>query len=72
MFNFIKGYKEKRKTERRIMGYDWAAGALLRGDETPMSIDAYTCGNDMSEFDFGADDACRELIKLGVIQDDTV
>ena len=70
MFNFIRKHKLKKKQEARINGYNWAAGALLRGEETPMSIDAYTSGNDRTSFDFGAEDACSRLINLGVIVND--
>lgn len=68
MFKFIESYKAKQKAEQERKGYDWAAGALLRGEETPMSIDAYTNGNDRTAFDFGADEACRKLISLGVVK----
>ncbi|MCK5608216.1 hypothetical protein KAR91_40415 [Candidatus Pacearchaeota archaeon] len=72
MFNLLKKHREKKKQEARINGYNWAAGALLRGEETPMSIDAYTSGNDRTEFDFGAEEACNKLINLGVIVNDII
>ena len=72
MFNLIQKYKQRKKEEQRINGYDWAAGALLRKEETPQSIDAYVYGNDRTAFDFGAKEACDRLIKLGIIKSDYV
>ena len=65
----------KRKRKERIAwlaGYDWATGALLRKEETPLSLDAYTCGYPRTHFDHGVDAACAYLIKLGVIKDNLI
>ena len=70
MFDFYKRYKERKRKEARIAGYNWAAGALLRGEETPLSIDANIFQNNYTVFDQGVNDACRELIRLGVVEND--
>ncbi len=72
MLTCLKNYQDKKKDEARINGYNWAAGSLLRGVETPASIDAYVSGNDRTAFDIGAEDACKKLIGLGIIKDDCI
>ena len=59
--------RAKRKAQAWRDGYDWAAGALLRKEETPASIEAYACDTDRNEFDRGAYAACDKLVGLGVI-----
>ncbi|RLB94673.1 MAG: hypothetical protein DRH26_00530 [Deltaproteobacteria bacterium] len=60
--------KEKKKFQTWTKGYDWAAGALLRGDETPVSIEAYTNCCDRDSFDLGAEAATKDLLSLIVIE----
>ena len=59
-------------------GYDWAAGALLRGQETPASLAVHIDSSyefpqspHARSFDRGAVAACNRLIYAGVIHDDT-
>lgn len=52
-----------------INGYDYAAGALLRGEETPKGIEDKVW--DQSDFDKGAYDAINRLLFTHVdIEDD--
>lgn len=59
-------------------GYDWAAGSLLRGQETPFSIQArmesevFPKSVWASSFDRGACAACNRLVQANVIHDDSV
>jgi hypothetical protein len=42
---------------------------LLRGEESPISIDAYTHGQDRNAFDRGADAATDRLVELKIVED---
>ncbi|RLB78951.1 MAG: hypothetical protein DRH06_00235 [Deltaproteobacteria bacterium] len=66
----IDEIKEEARFRAWNRGFDWAAGALLRDEETPMSIDSYASGNDKDRFDMGAYAACKQLIELGIIEND--
>ena len=72
MFNIIKKWYCKRKQEKYITewlnGYDWAAGVLLRKEETPLSIEAIY-GHDSSAFDLGVYTAIDTILRLKVSED---
>ena len=62
-------------------GYDWAAGALLRKDKTPMEIESMIDGPEMDiprnafgdAFDNGASDAITDITcDLVVVKDDRI
>lgn len=55
-------------------GYDFAAGILLRGEETPKSLtDKYYGNSDSWDlFDEGANDATNHLIREGIIKNDRI
>lgn len=79
MLNHIKDWLEKRRAAAREAeyrrGYDWAAGRLLRGHATPITIEAYTYirySPRYDDFDRGADAAVDRLVEAGVIEDDRV
>ncbi len=67
------GYnKEVKKQKELRRGFDWAAGVLLKEEETPISIESYCNSIDRGFFDMGAEEAVNLLIKLGIIIDDRV
>lgn len=64
-------HRHKTREEKEfVKGYDWAAGVLLRGEETPMSIESYMYAPMWTKFDSGALVATEKLIGLEVIKDD--
>ena len=70
---YFKKYTKRKEKNLFISGYNYAAGALLRKEETPMSIDSNCWGFESSSshyFDLGCDMAIEELIRLKVIEDD--
>lgn len=67
----IKARNDQKDKYLYNMGYDWAAGAILRGEETPRSIDVKIWGPTRNTFDCGAEMATHKLIRLGVIEDDS-
>jgi len=69
---WLKDYIKKNKETAWKEGYNWAAGALLRGEETPISIEAYTYNNNKEAFDFGSEEAVNKLIELNIILDDRI
>lgn len=68
--NWRKLHSEKRYRE----GYDYAAGALLRGEETAKTLSNYLLEahafNQHNIFDRGVEDAMLKLIRLKAIEDD--
>lgn len=76
MFNKIKAWTARRDEIRRkkefIRGYNWAAGSLLRKDETPVSITSCMYKSMWTIFDSGAIAAIEKLIDAKVIEDDRI
>jgi len=72
MFNKIKKWCANRKQEKDKddwkAGYNWAAGSLLRGEETPQTVNNYMLHTDL--FDYGAFAATEKLIECKIIEDD--
>lgn len=66
-----KSTRQKAKAKKhRIAGYDWALGALSRGEITPSGIDALTYDIEHSSFESGMDDAIDYMLKHNLIEDD--
>ena len=67
---FISNYLEQRKqriyTSDYIRGFNWAAGQLLRQEETPESIEASLWRLNHDAFDIGILDATRAFTKLEI------
>jgi hypothetical protein len=68
MFNFFTKYKQRRRKDQWVAGYNWAAGSLLRNEETIQSIESYRMYNDLDAFDLGADAAIKDLIDHGIVK----
>lgn len=70
---WLTHWQERKKQARFNRGYDYAAGALLRGEETPGSLEAKWWHNPYSdEFDTGVMTATKRLINLNVIEDNSI
>lgn len=69
---WIQKRKLKAEKSQYIAGYNYAAGALLRGDETPISLESQYCYGNWTPFDRGANDAMVRLIRGGIVEDDNV
>lgn len=76
MFAKYKAWTARRDAIRRrkefIRGYNWAAGALLRGEETPGSIESCQYLPMWTSFDSGTIKAIEKLLELKVIEDDRI
>jgi hypothetical protein len=78
MINKIKKWYTKKKKEKYAAqwqeSYDWAAGKLLRGEETPLSIElTYGIRNNINEnnpFHSGVSAAINKLLELKAIKND--
>lgn len=72
--NIFSKYRRKRRErqayELYTRGYNYAAGSLLRSEETPLSLDAKCWSNDYNDFDRGINAAIIKLRVLGIIEDD--
>lgn len=66
---WLEAHRKRVRNNAYLRGYNWAAGALLRGDETPASVDIHTYGCS-DPFDRGANDATARLIALGAVVND--
>ena len=72
IFN-LKERAERRKQKALRDGYDYAAGAILRGEMTPFQLEAQYIsfpGEGASEFDFGMRAAVNRLVELNAVTDD--
>ncbi len=66
-----KWEKKQRKFNRAFCtGYDYAAGALLRGEESPFSLECYAWPDSYTPFDKGVSAATDRLVEAGVVKDD--
>ncbi|RPH88516.1 MAG: hypothetical protein EHM66_00475 [Deltaproteobacteria bacterium] len=63
-------YHEKLCKRQRWEGYEFAAGILLKGAETPKSLEDQLTAFD--PFDLGAKDAIRDAVDKGLCKDDRV
>lgn len=76
---YFKKRREKAEAEAYRRGYDYAAGALLRGDGSPeyyeqlaQTGETFGEGGTHKCFDRGIRGAIDKLVELGVIVDDRV
>lgn len=71
---WVNKLKARRKYRQYRDGYEFAAGALVYGDETPKTLSRYLLEakafGTISYFDRGVEDAMSKLISLGAITDD--
>ena len=71
--NLLKWFqKGKQKTKRDLYdrGFDYAIGAIARGEKTPLVLDAEQYGADRNQFDVGMDNAIDYAIQHGLVKDD--
>lgn len=69
MFKWVSNYRKRSKKENYNNGYDYAAGALLRGEKTAKGLKAYFFGSESDSFDIGIVDAINKLQHLGFIKE---
>ena len=70
--NPLKWFQKRKQRIKRSQynaGYDYAAGALLRGDKTPLVLDAEQYGVPRNAFDDGINAAMAKAIHLGIVKD---
>ena len=70
--SWIARRKKKQAEELYVCGYDYAAGALLRGEKTPLMLDAEISAFDKNLFDEGMNEAMRRVCNLNIVEDDRV
>jgi hypothetical protein len=66
----MESYNEKRYKRIRQDGYEFAAGALLKGNETPKSLADEMTAYD--PFDRGMKEAIEDVVKKGLCKDDRI
>lgn len=59
----------KQRTKAYNNGFDYACGALLRGEETPISLESAFLKDSTDPFSYGVADAIEQLISLEAISD---
>jgi len=64
-------YRAVIKQDLYRRGYDYAAGALLRKEETPRTLEARQ-GQDKNAFDAGMNMAIFDLVRLKAVEDDLI
>lgn len=72
MFSAFKRWNHQRKTRALWMefvnGFDYAAGVLLRGENTPYGLERLASMGDA--FDHGVLAAVSRLVEAGIVSDD--
>lgn len=73
---WLRDRKARQREESYSRGYNFAAGALLRGEETPASLEAQIWpdhdNGPLDAFDRGVMDAVRALVRHKVVEDNSV
>jgi hypothetical protein len=62
---------ERKSQERYVAGYDYAAGAILRKEESPVALDLMQNKDDL-DWNRGVDGAIAVLVKIGFCVDDRI
>lgn len=74
MLGRLNSWLTRRKIAAQVAdfnrGFNYAAGALLRGEESPMSLEAKPWPGEFTHFDKGMIAAIDKLVATGVITDD--
>lgn len=68
---FFERRRDRIAQEKYDDGFDWAAGALLRKEDTPQSLDAQICERH-HPFDRGATAAIDLLVEIKLVEDDRI
>ena len=64
-----KARKEKKKQEQHDVGFDYALGAIARGEKTPLELDAEHVEIMWTSFDIGMDEAIDYAILHELVKD---
>jgi len=67
-----KTRKEKKKQEQFNRGFDYAIGAIARGEKKPLELDAEQTCMDRNQFDVGMDQAIAYAILHGLTKDNRI
>ena len=74
--NRLKQWLQKRRMrhskELYNRGFDYAIGALIRGDKTPLELDAEQFPGYRNIFDVGMDNAIDFAVQHKLVEDDMV
>lgn len=66
-------YEEKQRWKQFEDGYNYAIGAMARGEKTPIVLESESWrGLDRDEFDFGVDRAIIDAVDLRIVDDDRI
>jgi len=68
-------FTKKRETQKQslyIEGFNYALGALVRHEKTPIELDSEQYLDYKGSFDTGINDAINEAIKLKIVMDDRI
>lgn len=63
MFKWLSNYRKRNRKENYNNGFDYAAGALLREEETVIGLTSYFYDSELDSFDYGMIDAIGKLKK---------
>ena len=69
---WLKERSIRKDEDLRNNGYDYATGALLRGDKTPCELEAEQDRDSLDAFDYGMDAAILRLVLLGIVKDNRI
>lgn len=69
---WLKKRKEERKMELYYNGFDFAAGVLLRREQTPVQLDSLVNWQEADNFDLGMDAAIDIIVGLNFVEDDRI
>ena len=70
LIKWFQTRKQQIKHDQYISGFDYAIGAIARGEKTPLELDAEQYVDYRDQFDTGINDAIAKAIQLGIVKDD--
>jgi hypothetical protein len=71
----IKWFQKKKqqvKHDQYVSGFDYAIGAIARGEKTPLALDAEQYAAPRNMFDVGMDNAIDYAVQHELVKDDRV
>ena len=72
LLNWLKKRKQRTEQDLYNRGFDYAIGAIVRGEKTPLELDAEQIDCHRNQFDVGMDRATDYAVQHKLIKDDRI
>ena len=70
LIKWFQTRKQQIKHDQYISGFDYAIGAIVRDEKTPLELDAEYARFEWDSFDIGMNDATEYAVQHNLVKDD--